>query len=126
MGPNEILSRIDRLVKADPRYRREAYLFVLAGLERAVERLEVRGHVTGKELLEALRVLGTERYGMMARTVFEHWGVRSTLDFGEIVFSMVDDRLMGKTEEDSLDDFRGVFDFEEAFERSHCWNVAGG
>ena len=47
--------------------------------------------------------------------VFEHWGVKSTEDFGEIVFNMVNENLLYKTEGDSKEDFKGFYDFEEAF-----------
>ena len=34
---------------------------------------------------------------------------------GEIVFNMVDNGLLGKTEEDSKEDFLNVYDFDKAF-----------
>ena len=52
----------------------------------------------------------------MARTVLEYWGIRETLDFGHIVFALVDIGLMRKTEEDSLDDFKDSYPFNTAFD----------
>ena len=51
----------------------------------------------------------------MARTVLNRWGLRRTEDFGEIVFQLVDKGILGKTEEDKLQDFAGGYDFDEAF-----------
>ena len=51
----------------------------------------------------------------MVRTVFKHWGVNSTEDFGQIVFMLVDAKLLGKTEEDSIEDFKNSYDFKEIF-----------
>jgi uncharacterized repeat protein (TIGR04138 family) len=51
----------------------------------------------------------------MARTVLHRWNIKRTEDFGKIVFAMVDLGLMRKTEEDTIRDFEGVFDFHEAF-----------
>jgi uncharacterized repeat protein (TIGR04138 family) len=107
------LDPIDRIVEADGRYRREAYLFVLSAVEFVVGRLPARRHVSGRELLEGIRELGLARFGLMTKTVFEHWGVRRTEDFGEIVFRLVEAGLLSKTPEDSIRDFEGVFVLEE-------------
>ncbi len=72
-------------------------------------------HVTGQELARGIADYGRDRFGPLARAVFAHWGIRETLDFGHIVFSLVDNGLMGRTDEDSLEDFRDVYDFDEAF-----------
>ena len=52
----------------------------------------------------------------MAKTVLEHWGIKETLDFGKIVFALVEIGLMRKTNEDSLDDFKEIYDFNQAFD----------
>ena len=51
----------------------------------------------------------------MALPLFEGWGVRSCLDFGQIVFNLVDARALTKTDEDRLEDFADGYDFKEAF-----------
>lgn len=73
-------------------------------------------HVSGQELCLGLRSLAVEKYGLLAHTVLRGWGVRSTEDFGKIVYAMVDTGLLRTSEDDSLDDFRGVYEFEEAFD----------
>ena len=72
-------------------------------------------HVTGQQLCEALRDLAIKRWGLLAGTVLANWNIHSTLDFGKIVYAMIDNELMQKTEGDSLEDFRDVFDFAQAF-----------
>lgn len=72
-------------------------------------------HVTGQQLCLGLKDYAIEKYGRLARTVLGRWGVRRTEDFGKIVFAMIEAGLMRKTEEDSLEDFQGVFDFDEVF-----------
>lgn len=96
-------------------FRPEAYLFVLESLELAMENLGERGHVSGADLLGWIRKLGQERYGVMAGDVFNCWGVQGTLDFGRIVFHLVEDGLLKKRDEDSLIDFLDKFDFQDAF-----------
>ena len=93
----------------------DAYFFVLEALENAMESMEERGHITGEDLLGWIRDLGRERYGVMAGDVFRAWGVQATIDFGRIVFHLVEAGLLNKRDEDSLSDFVDKFDFEDAF-----------
>ncbi|MEO1535118.1 MAG: Minf_1886 family protein [Planctomycetota bacterium] len=72
-------------------------------------------HVSGADLCLGLKDLAIERYGPLARTVLEHWNVHTTEDFGRLVFALIDAGILRKTDEDSYDDFVGVYDFEEAF-----------
>jgi uncharacterized repeat protein (TIGR04138 family) len=57
----------------------------------------------------------------MARSVLEYWGISSTRDLGEIVFALVELGVLVKQEDDTIDSFDGVFDFEEVFEASYPW-----
>ncbi len=92
---------------------------MLEALHYTRQNLNVQGHVTGQQLLEGIRKLGIERYGGMAKIVFEHWGVKATLDFGNIVINMVNEKVLSKTPEDSIDDFRDVYDFEDVFVKKY-------
>jgi len=112
----ELLEKINAVTQKDRRYKPEGYLFVLAALHFTVSSLPERRHVTGKELLEGIRIYGLDQFGPLTRQVFEHWGVSTTEDFGHIVFSLVEAKLLGKTEEDSLADFLSVYDFSDAFD----------
>jgi uncharacterized repeat protein (TIGR04138 family) len=109
--------KIAQIILRDDRYHREAYRFVQEGLEFTVQRRGRRGHVSGKELLEGLRDLARERFGLMARTVLNQWGVKGTSDFGEIVFNLVDEQVMSKQDSDTREDFANVYDFEEVFDQ---------
>ena len=77
-------------------------------------------HITGQELCIGIRELAVKRFGLLAKTVFAHWGVKSTTDFGRIVFELIERGEMRKTERDSLDDFVDVYDFEDAFDRDYA------
>jgi uncharacterized repeat protein (TIGR04138 family) len=111
---------IEQILRADPRYDRGAYCFVCEGLDYTVKMLRKSGdaaarHVTGQELLEGLRRYALDQFGPMAKTVLMHWGIRQCEDFGDIVFNMVNKGVLGKTERDSLEDFKAGFDFDDAF-----------
>ncbi len=107
---------METILARDRRFSREAYSFVMAALQHTVERLGERRHVTGQELLEGIRDLARERFGMMAPAVFNAWGIRKTEDFGRAVFNLVEAKVLSKRPEDSLEDFREGFDFATAFE----------
>lgn len=74
-------------------------------------------HVTGQELCEAARRLAIDQFGLMAKPVLNHWGIRSTSDFGEIVYNLIRIGQMRKTPQDRREDFDNVYDFETAFPR---------
>ena len=120
----ELLKKIEGICRKDPRYKPEAYLFVLAGLHFTVSQLPESRHVTGQELLEGLRVYGLDQFGPLTQQVFEHWGIHSTEDFGHIVFTLVNAELLRKTEEDSLKDFKGAYDFPTAFDPQPLYKLS--
>lgn len=115
---------MDQIRLRESRFDERAYLFVLAALEQLQSRLSERRHVDGRELSHAVRELALERFGVMARPVLEHWGVRATADLGDIVFAMVDAGLLMSQLADSRDDFTDVFDFDDAFGLSYPWSAA--
>ena len=106
----------------DPRYQRDAYLFVREALDYTQKTIgkDARGrirHVTGQELLRGIQEYALQQFGPMTQTVLEEWGVRRCEDFGEIVFNMVEVGWLAKTEKDSRADFQGGYDFGEAFRK---------
>jgi uncharacterized repeat protein (TIGR04138 family) len=117
---------LDQIVEKDPRYHRDAYLFVREALDHT-QRLAaktVRGsakqesrHVSGQELLAGIRTCALEQFGPMAFMVLEEWGVHRCEDFGEIVFNLIEygGGMFGKSEKDSREDFKADWDFDEAF-----------
>ena len=112
---------MDRIRMREPRFDERAYVFILAALEYSQQRLEERRHITGRELALACRDLALERFGVMARLVLEHWGLRTSADIGDVVFTLVDLGLLMSQPTDSREEFIGVFDFDQAFEREYPW-----
>ena len=133
-SPATIQARIEALASRANRYAPEAYHFVFQALDFVLEREEKRlravgqavrhdRHVSATQLLDGLRAYAIDQYGPLARLVLERWGVDSTDDFGEIVFDLVEGRLLNKQESDRREDFRDGFSFHEAFDRA--WDAAG-
>lgn len=110
-----------RIRERERRYDELAYLFVLESIEYLQTRLPVRRHVSGAELARACREHALEQYGLMAQRVLETWGIRRTEDLGRIVFTLVGVGLLVTQPGDSEEDFRAVYDFDDAFSASYPW-----
>jgi len=111
---------LERIRAKDSRYDRDAYEFVRDALDhtRKIMGKEGRGqHVSGQELLNGIRDFALTKFGPMAITVFEEWGIRTCPDFGEIVFNMIEAELLAKEKRDSRADFDGGFEFFDAFRK---------
>jgi uncharacterized repeat protein (TIGR04138 family) len=106
---------VDKICLRDARYKPESYEFLMQGLHFTQGRFKKEGHLSGKELLEGLRQFAIEQYGPLAERVLNHWGISSTLDFGNIVFNLIEKKVLSRTDEDSLEDFRDAYDFKKAF-----------
>jgi uncharacterized repeat protein (TIGR04138 family) len=115
---------MDRIRIREPRFHEQAYLFVLSGLEMCQAQLTVRRHITGVELAHSCRDLALERYGLMAKLVLDYWGISSTSDIGDIVFTLVDLGFLLSQPQDTREEFADVFEFDLAFERDYPWNCA--
>jgi len=128
---------LEEVVEAVGLYPIEAYEFVSQGLGYTVSKIHGEEeaaaaaarkarkepphsrHVTGRDLCDGLREYALMKWGLLARTVLGRWNIRKTFDFGRIVFALVDNGLMAKTEEDTIEDFRDVYDFKTAFEAGY-------
>jgi uncharacterized repeat protein (TIGR04138 family) len=114
---------MDRLRERHPRYHDTAYLFILSSLQFVLDGLPEPRHISGRELAEGARDLALDRFGRMARTVLEYWGIHSTGDLGRLVFALVECGILIKQEEDGPGDFEDVFDFDEAFGVDYPWEA---
>ena len=112
---NDFFLRLNRIIKDEPHFKEEAYLFVMSALNRALRGLEKPRHIQGQELLGSIRAEAEEQFGPMAATVFYHWGIKNSLDFGAIVFNMVREGILSKADSDRLEDFKDSVFFENLF-----------
>lgn len=109
-----------KICEKDTRYHPEAYSFLIEALDATMKMIfkdnpDHAKHISGKELLDGIRDYALTEFGPLAYTVLSEWGVHATEDFGEIVFRLVEAGRLGKTETDSINDFKDIFSFEDAF-----------
>lgn len=107
--------KIDEIVKNNPQYKKEAYLFILYVLEYTKRKLKTANHISGQELLLGFKELAQKEFGLMAKTVLEYWGINTTDDVGEIVFNLCEAKILKRKENDKKEDFHNYFNFEEEF-----------
>lgn len=110
-----MIDKIDEIIEKNPKYKKEAYLFVLEALEYTKRKLKTADHISGQELLLGFKELAQKEFGILAKTVLEYWGIKSTEDVGEIVFILCDAKILTKRENDKKEDFSNFFDFEQEF-----------
>jgi uncharacterized repeat protein (TIGR04138 family) len=111
---------LDSIIASDPRYARDAYVFLRDALDFTTkQQKKLKGttvrHVSGPELLEGVKVYALKEFGPMVMTVFSYWGLQACEDVGHMVFNLIGAGIFGKTDEDSIEDFRNVYSFEETF-----------
>ena len=111
----ELLRKIAKISEKDGRYSKESFLFILASLEYTLSKLTKRRHLTGQELSKSIAEYAREQYGYLAKTVLNNWGLYTTLDYGEVVYLLINGGLMNKTEDDKKEDFADAYDFDEEF-----------
>jgi len=114
--------RLAEVARQDGRYPLDAFVFLYDGLSRAVKQVhgdaaeaDVPQHVTIQQLCYALRDEAIERWGLLARDVLAKWNIHGTIDFGNMVYVLIENDLMKKSDADRLEDSRDVYDFNEAF-----------
>lgn len=114
-----------KLALSDGRYSPEAFRFLYEALEHALRitgREQAEGadrHVSGREVLEGMRACARQQFGPLAAHVWRSWGVRESLDWGRIVFLLVEHGMLKRQDGDTIEDFREEFDFDQFFERDY-------
>lgn len=107
---------LEQIAKEDGRFGAGAIRFVYEGLGYTVKKVaDEPRHVGGETLCEGLKKLALERWGRLAMLVLNSWGIKTTRDFGEIVFSLIKHKWMSAQPTDSIDDFNDVYNFKAVF-----------
>ena len=115
---------IENIYEKDVRYKEDAYVFVMEALAYTQKKFKRSKHVKGEEMLQGMKELLLKKFGPMTINVLEHWGIKSTEDFGNIVFNLVENRVLSKTEDDNIEEFRDGYDFGEVFDSGYRKQLA--
>jgi len=117
--------KLEEIAREDGRFSPGAIRFVYEGLGYTAKKIiaedirlssvEAPAHVTGQTLCEGLRKLAIEKWGRLAILVLNSWNIKTTGDFGEIVYLMIKHKWMSAQPTDSIDDFNDAYDFKTVF-----------
>jgi len=122
MRDENFTATVEQIIDEDPRFSGEAYAFISDAVLYTSQKLQAddsskKKHITGKELLDGIKEFALQEFGPIAPEVLRHWGLNDSMSIGHVVFNMVNKNLLGKSQEDSLEDFKGGFDFDRAFSK---------
>ncbi|TFG49459.1 MAG: hypothetical protein E4H40_02975 [Candidatus Brocadiia bacterium] len=108
--------RLEQIAIADGRYSPLMVKFVYEGLSYTVKDIiDEPTHVNGQTLCEGLRRLALEKWGRLAVMALNSGGIKTTRDFGEIVYLLIEHKWMSAQPNDMIEDFDDVFDFQTTF-----------
>jgi uncharacterized repeat protein (TIGR04138 family) len=107
---------LEQIAKEDGRFCTSAIKFVYEGLGYTAKNVASEPkHVSGQTLCQGLKELALEKWGRLAMLVLNTWGIKTTNDFGDIVYLMIRHEWMSAQPNDSVDDFNDVYDFKTVF-----------
>ena len=108
--------KLEQVAEEDGRYTPQAVKFVYEGLGYTGKKIATKQrHVSGQTLAQGLKQLAIEKWGRLAMLVLDSWNIRTTRDFGEIVWLMIRHNWMSAQPDDTIEDFDDVYDFKTAF-----------
>jgi uncharacterized repeat protein (TIGR04138 family) len=107
----------------DTRYQINAYDFVLNGLEFYLTSLGEKRHVSGQELAKGLLVFSHKQFGLFAPKVLDQWGIKTTNDFGYIVYNLIEIGIMSRQPGDSVEHFFDVIGFDDYFSKQENYTI---
>jgi len=113
---NEAVEVIQRLSK-QYNYYREAYLFTLEVIHLSSQKIKKSEgkprHLSCGEFANEFVDFAKLKFGILADTVLEQWNVHTSKDIGILVFSLIESGMMSKNENDSLEQFDGLFEIKD-------------
>lgn len=121
MKDRNFFEKINKIASQSGRYPPDAYEFISDAVVFTSKSLGRTGrgsankHISGKELIEGVKAFAVQQFGPLAGEVLKDWGIKNSLSIGEIVFSLVDSGILGKSPNDSIDDFKEGFDVDKDF-----------
>lgn len=110
---------ITSICRKDHRYNPESYEFVMEALSYSQKKFKKIKHVSGEELLLGIKALLLKKFGPMTMTVLDYWGIKTTDDFGNIVFNLVENKILSKDAQDQYESFKNAYDFKEVFDKGY-------
>lgn len=120
----EFYTIVGAICARDQRYHPASYEFVMEALSFSQKKFKKSKHVTGHELLQGIKALLLKKFGPMTMNVLDYWGIKQTDDFGNIVYRLVEYKILSKDEQDHYESFKNAYDFTEVFDKGYRKELA--
>ncbi len=105
---NSFEEAVKELTLKYPQYAADAYEFMRAGLDYTVnlrKGTQENKHLTATELYTGALNYALEEYGPLACKVLQFWGIKTSHDFGCIVYNLIEAGIFGKQKGDRQEEF---------------------
>lgn len=116
---------IEKIVEHDSRYAMQSYAFVNESVSFTIEKLNRtdrapgKRHVSPRELVNGFLEFTAQEFGILGGRVMVFWGIRTGLDVGNIVFNMINAKILCASPEDTLEAFDCFSDIPEFLDTLH-------
>ena len=135
MTLEEQLDIIRKICEEDDTFPPMAYCFVRDSVHKALDNIAKAKRqnlfadddppdIKGADLCRFFRDTLINRFGPSAIDVLDTWNIKKTSDFGKIIYKLISVEILGKSENDSIEDFDDVFDLAEELEKSFEFSYA--
>lgn len=121
---NQFYSIVEDIHTRDSRYDEGVYEFVMQALSFTQKKFKKSKHVSAEELLIGIKELLLNTFGPMSLMVLKHWGIETTDDFGNVVYNLVEDKILSRSEEDDFAKFKNAYDFKTVFKEEYEQRLA--
>ncbi len=126
MTLEEQLDIIRKICEEDETFPPMAYCFVRDSVHKALDNIvkarkqnaydeDEPPDIKGADLCRFFRDTLISRFGPCAIDVLDTWNSKQTSDFCKIIYKLISVDILGKSENDSIEDFDDVYDFTEEF-----------
>ncbi len=99
----------------DKRYAAKAYTTVMEAVEAPCDPMAGEEDESARDLLYRWTDIVLDEFGPLSHRVLAEWGVKTTLDFGNMLANLAKTGRYKPRYKFSLDDLDSVFSFEDEF-----------
>lgn len=106
--PKSFEDAVKELTLRYPQFAPDAYDFLRAGLDHASEhygKKEKATHLTAEQLYAGACSYALSEYGPLAYKVLSFWGIQTNVDFGKVVYNLIEVGVFGKQKGDKQEEF---------------------
>lgn len=102
---HETRHKIEKFCAESGKYAPDAYEFVTNCVIAQVNALTSARHLSAQELLQGLVQQLEEDFGFLTASILEYWQIKTASDIGEIVFDLIELKILSASEDDKRSDF---------------------